>query len=64
MLLDCRCGTKNRIPSLPKTRVRCGKCRHVFTPAELVKAVHETPLPKPTLEGALGMMDDFDLPDE
>lgn len=72
MLLDCRCGTKNRIPSLPTTRVRCGKCKHEFTPSELVKAVHEPPPPKPTLEDLFGGIGDilgglnsgFDLPDE
>lgn len=43
MIITCRCGQKNRIPSLPTARVRCGKCQHMFTPQELVKAVPEAP---------------------
>jgi hypothetical protein len=55
MLLDCRCGSKNRIPGTGvQSRVRCGKCKHVFTPAELVRAVPEAPPPRPSLEDLLG----------
>ena len=43
MTLTCACGTTNRIPSLPKQRVRCGKCQHVFTPAELTQTKPEPP---------------------
>lgn len=47
MLLDCTCGATNRIPSLPKTRMRCGKCAHVFTPSELCRARIEPPPERP-----------------
>lgn len=44
MILVCKCGVKNRIPSLPGgKRIRCGTCKHVFTPAELTKATLEPP---------------------
>lgn len=58
MLLICVCGTMNRIPSLPKKRIRCGKCGHIFTPAELVQAKREAPPSPPQ------MSDDFDLESE
>ena len=45
MTLKCSCGTTNRLPMLGATtaRTRCGKCKHVFTPRELSKAVNEAP---------------------
>lgn len=43
MTLKCLCGALNRIPRLPRMRVRCGKCHHVFTPLELVTATLEKP---------------------
>lgn len=44
MTLNCpTCGTTNRIPSIPSTKIRCGKCQHVFTPLELSKARPEVP---------------------
>lgn len=46
MLLTCACGATNRVPSLPTHRLRCGKCKHEFNPAELSKA---RPEPPPTL---------------
>ena len=61
MLIDCSCGATNRIPGASAVRHRCGKCKHTFTPQELVKARHEPPPPRPTLEdmlsgGSLGQM--------
>jgi hypothetical protein len=48
MTLDCTCGAKNRIPSTGVTqRIRCGACKHVFTPRELVAAVPEAPPERP-----------------
>lgn len=48
MILTCTCGTNNRIPATGlTTRVRCGKCKHVFTPRELVSAVPEAPPERP-----------------
>lgn len=48
MTLKCVCGATNRIPSLPGgARIRCGACKHVFTPAELVKATNEPPPKRP-----------------
>lgn len=44
MRVRCVCGALNEIPSLPKKRVRCGSCKHEFTPQNLAKA---TPSPKP-----------------
>lgn len=41
MTVKCPCGTTCRIPSLPKGRVRCPKCQHIFTPQELVRAQPE-----------------------
>jgi hypothetical protein len=50
MILECPgCAVKCRIPSLPKSRLRCGKCQRIFTPAELTKATLEPPPPKVTL---------------
>ena len=49
MLLTCKCNAVVRIPSLPKGRIRCGKCQHTFTPLELCKATPEEP-PKYELE--------------
>lgn len=43
MTLTCACGAVCRIPSVPRTRVRCGKCKHEFTPRELAKARPEQP---------------------
>ena len=43
MLLTCTCGATNRIPSLPKQRLRCGKCRHIFAPSDLARAKSEPP---------------------
>lgn len=41
-LLTCpKCTAKNRFPG--GKRVRCGKCKHEFTPAELVKARPDVP---------------------
>lgn len=41
-LLKCGlCSTTNRIPSILNRLVRCGKCHHVFTPAELIRASPE-----------------------
>lgn len=48
MLIDCACGQTNRIPGASKQRHRCGKCRHTFTPQELVKARIEPPPARPT----------------
>lgn len=58
-LLTCdRCGSKNRLmlggPSVKRSR--CGKCKHEFTPRELMKAVVERPA-APEFTGA----DDYDL---
>lgn len=47
MLIDCSCGQTNRVPGLSSKRMRCGKCGHVFTPQEMVKARHEPAPPKP-----------------
>lgn len=50
MLIDCRCGTVNRLPvgkDMGKARARCGKCKHVFAVHELVRARHEAPPPQP-----------------
>ncbi len=42
MIITCRCGQKNRLPvPLPVKKLRCGVCRHEFTPNELAKATHE-----------------------
>jgi rubredoxin len=60
MLIDCGCGTTNRIPGLSAKRHRCGKCQHVFTPAELVKARQE-PAP-PTMGDLLSSMMGGDMP--
>lgn len=46
-ILTCSCGTKNRI-TLGVVKTRCGKCKHVFTPAELTKATVEG-MPRPTM---------------
>jgi hypothetical protein len=43
MLIACSCGVTNRVPSLPKSKIRCGKCQHVFTPLELSKCRPEPP---------------------
>ena len=43
MILTCSCGLINRIPSLPKTRIRCGNCHREFSPADLVHAKPEAP---------------------
>lgn len=43
MKLACICGASNRIPSIPKSRIRCGACKREFTPTDLVKARSETP---------------------
>lgn len=43
MLLTCKCNAVVRIPSLPKGRIRCGKCQRVFTPFDLAKATPEAP---------------------
>ncbi len=61
-IVVCPCGAKNRPPSLPKGRVRCGKCKHVFTPAELVTATPEAPKPY-TLNREDDISDDDD-PDD
>lgn len=42
-ILTCRCGAKNRLPSIPTRRIRCGKCQHPFMPTELTMAVLEAP---------------------
>src|SRR6266576_1391102 len=48
------CNTVCRLPKMPTGKIRCGKCKRVFTPRELVKATPEappTPPPSPfTLE--------------
>lgn len=49
MLLDCSCGATNRIPGASAKLHRCGKCKHVFTPAELTRARQEPPPPKPDI---------------
>ena len=49
-LLTCSCGATCRIPSELKSRVRCGKCAHTFTPKELVKARPEPPPAKPDIK--------------
>lgn len=49
MLIDCSCGATNRVSGLSRQRVRCGKCQHVFTIQELLKARQEPPPPKPEL---------------
>lgn len=59
MTLKCRCGATCRIPSLPKTRVRCGACKHEFTPQELTRAVPEA---TPVLQRLPG--DDYELEQE
>lgn len=43
MLISCPCGATNRVPSLPKTKIRCGKCKRTFTPLELAKCRPEDP---------------------
>ena len=47
MLLTCKCNAIVRVPSLPKVRVRCGACQHVFTPRELCAAKPEEPPKQP-----------------
>lgn len=56
MLIDCSCGTTNRIPGMSKVRHRCGKCKHVFTPQELTKARQEPAPPRPSLADLFGSM--------
>lgn len=71
MTLQCsQCKSVCRIPSLPKGRVRCGMCKHIFTPQELVHAVPEAPPARQIFDDetdnddfALDPEDDFD-PDE
>lgn len=44
MIVTCpACKTANRTPSVPTARIRCGKCKRDFTPAELSKAKPEAP---------------------
>ena len=45
-IVTCNCGTKNRLPTPVKQRIRCGKCKHIFTIMELVKAAPE---PRPAM---------------
>ncbi len=54
MLMDCKCGATNRIPSAPVKRYRCGKCSYEFTPADLVRVRIEPPPPPPD------ELDDYD----
>lgn len=55
-LLNCPgCGTTNRVPSILKQKMRCGKCKRDFTPRELVKA---RPEPAPARELQLESEDD------
>ena len=65
MLLTCTCGKTNRLPSIPKGKIRCGGCRHVFQPAELARCRPEDPPARPEpedfeLERELDELDDFD----
>jgi DNA-directed RNA polymerase subunit RPC12/RpoP len=57
MLLTCVCGQTNRVPSLPKNRIRCGKCKREFTPRELARAKPEAPPPPFSLDNALDDVD-------
>lgn len=50
MLIDCTCGATNRLPGATTKRHQCGKCRHVFTPQELVKARPEPAPPRSALD--------------
>jgi hypothetical protein len=40
-LITCRCGITSRLPRTPKGKVRCARCKHVFTPTELCSAKPE-----------------------
>lgn len=70
MLVTCSCGTNNRIPSTGvRQRIRCGQCKHVFTPSELVAARPEPPPPPPEIDlsqifGEDGIPRVTDAPDE
>lgn len=55
MLITCQCGVTNRLPSLPKQRMHCGKCKHEFTPTELAKV---RPEPAPSRGTFGGDLDD------
>lgn len=63
MTLVCQCGVTCKIPSLPTARLRCGKCRREFTPADLVRAKSEPPPVRPKLSELIGLAppDDFEL---
>jgi rubredoxin len=58
MLIDCGCGQTNRVPGLSSKRMKCGKCGHVFTPKEMMKARHEPAPPRPTLGDMMMSSDD------
>lgn len=55
-LLTCWCGKTNRLPARPNTIIRCGGCKRVFGPRDLVRAVPEervvvvAPAAEPALE--------------
>lgn len=57
MILVCpKCSASNRlpkvgtVPGVPMQRTRCGKCKHEFTPRELMKAKPEPKPERPTIE--------------
>ncbi len=54
MILTCRCGAVNRLPR-GAGKVRCGKCKRVWTPAELAGAKPEA---EPVRDFALEQEDD------
>jgi hypothetical protein len=43
MIITCKCGASNRLPKMATRRIACGKCKHLFTPTELVGAKLEAP---------------------
>lgn len=56
-LLDCSaCGQTNRIPALPKGRVKCAKCHRPFSIKELTTARPEPP-PTRVAPGGLTLSD-------
>lgn len=58
MIVTCpQCQAGNRVPNLPTSRICCGKCKRLLTPADLAKGRHEAP----PVRQEVGTDPEFDL---
>jgi len=65
VIIKCACGTVSRLPLMTGKKIGCPKCKHIFTPGELVKAQPEQRTPPSAFGNGIDELEiEDDLPFE